>query len=73
MPNNSLETIFGASSFQEKESDLFYNLSGVYLILVGIVGGTLNIVALMKAIKVSISWSSNQWIDWYQMIWVRID
>ena len=55
MPNNSLETIFGASSFQEKESDLFYNLSGVYLILVGIVGGTLNLVALMKAIKVSIS------------------
>ena len=55
MPNNSLETIFDASSFQEKESDLFYNLSGVYLILVGIVGGTLNLVALMKAIKVSIS------------------
>ena len=54
MPNSSLEIMINASSIQEKESDLFYNLSGIYLILVGIIGGAFNLIALMKAMKVSI-------------------
>ena len=59
MPNSSLEIMINASSIQEKESDLFYNLSGIYLILIGIIGGVFNLVALMKAIKVSVYSSFN--------------
>ena len=63
MPNSSLEIMINASSIQEKESDLFYNLSGIYLILIGIIGGTFNLIALMKAIKVSILSYNNRYID----------
>ena len=62
MPNNSLEIMINASSIQEKDSDLFYDLSGIYLILIGIIGGIFNLIALIKATKVSISSFCNRLI-----------
>ena len=44
--------MIGNETVKEEKSDLFYNLAGVYLILVGVIGGTLNIFALLKAITV---------------------
>ena len=39
---------------QDGENDLLYTLSGIYLILVGVFGGILNLVSLTKAMKVRI-------------------
>ena len=38
----------------DDENDLLYTISGIYLILVGVFGGILNLVALTKAMKVRI-------------------
>jgi hypothetical protein len=45
-------------SFSEKESDNIFAVSGVYLLIIGIVGGSLNVVALVRAFRVSILISS---------------
>ena len=45
-------------SFSEKESDNIFAVSGVYLLIIGIVGGSLNVVALVRAFRVSILSSS---------------
>ena len=44
--------MIGNETIKEARSDLLYNLAGIYLILVGFIGGTLNIFALLKAITV---------------------
>ena len=44
--------MIGNETIKEAKSDLFYDLAGVYLILVGVIGGSLNIFALLKAITV---------------------
>ena len=50
--SSKIPTMIGNETVKEAKSDLFYNLAGVYLILVGVIGGTLNIFALLKAITV---------------------
>ena len=46
MNNNSI--------IKKEEGDLFYIVSGIYLIVVGLSGGALNIFALVRAIRVSL-------------------
>ena len=37
----------------EEENDTIFAISGVYMIVIGIAGGSLNILALIRAIRVS--------------------
>ena len=37
----------------EEQNDTIFILSGVYLVMIGIVGGSLNVLALIKATRVS--------------------
>ena len=50
--SSKIPTMIGNETIKEARSDLLYNLAGVYLTLLGVIGGTLNILALLKAIQV---------------------
>ena len=41
-------------SFSEEESETIFAVAGVYLVIIGIAGGSLNVVALIRAIRVGI-------------------